>query len=246
MRYKLSTKENWDNVWQKHDTKESYNYFDSRMERARDKISTFIDQGITFENDEHVLEAGCGDGSIIFELLSHFNIKCVGIDFSEVAQKSTLKRMANCNKIFQYNLGDVHKLPYKDNSFDKVISLGVIEHFHDNQVIMKEMHHVLKPNGVVILMTPNRNSFGRIDRLFKETLKKWKFGYQTEYTTQQLKSLSQKTGFSIVKSFVSLRRSKPNDSISFKIISRVDQFFNIFFKNVGFYSYVLITKIEEK
>ncbi len=111
---------------------------------------------------------------------------------------------------------------------------------------MKEMYRVLKPNGIVILMTPNRLSFGRIDRLIKEAIKKWKFGYQTEYTTRQLIQLSEKSGFKIVESFVSLRHSNPNDSISFKIISRVDQFFNIFSKNVGFYSYSVITKIEEK
>ena len=246
MRYKISTKENWDNVWQKHDTKESYNYLDSRKERAREKISTFIDHGITFQTGEQVLEAGCGDGSIIFELLSHFDIKCVGIDFSEVAQKDTISRMSDYNKVFQYYLGDVHRLPYEDNSFDKIISLGVIEHFRDNLIIMKEMYRVLKPNGIVVLMTPNRYSFGRIDRLVKEVMKTWKFGYQTEYTTQQLTQLSEKSGFKIVESFVSLRHSNPNDSMSFKIISRVDQFVNIIFKNVGFYSYNVITKNEEK
>lgn len=154
--------------------------------------------------------------------------------------------MSDYNKVFQYDLGDVLRLPYEDNSFDKIISLGVIEHFRDNLIIMKEMYRVLKPNGIVVLMTPNRYSFGRIDRLVKEVMKTWKFGYQTEYTTQQLTQLSEKSGFKIVESFVSLRHSNPNDSMSFKIISRVDQFVNIIFKNVGFYSYNVITKNEEK
>lgn len=39
---KSSTTEDWDNVWQSHNSKESYNYRDSRLERARDKISKFI------------------------------------------------------------------------------------------------------------------------------------------------------------------------------------------------------------
>ena len=40
---------------------------------------------------------------------------------------------------------------------------------------MKEMYRVLKTNGHLILMTPNKYSFGILDKKIKILLKVWKF-----------------------------------------------------------------------
>lgn len=169
-------------------------------------------------------------------------MNCTGLDFSKTAQETTKEEMHRKEVYFQYDLGDVHRFPYADNSFDKIISLGVIEHFPDNEIIMREMKRVLKQDGEVLLMTPNKFSMGRIDRLFKQLIHKWNFGYQTEYSVKELADLCERTGFVVDKMFVDLRLSKKFDSTSFKIISTVDQFFNIFSKHVGFYSYVVLKK----
>lgn len=45
--------------------------------------------------------------------------------------------------------GDGHKLPFKDNSFDLVLSQAVIEHLHDPFTAVSEIYRVLKPGGTV-------------------------------------------------------------------------------------------------
>ncbi len=43
-----------------------------------------------------------------------------------------------------------------DNSFNYVVSFQVIEHIEDDDFFIREIYRVLKPNGKLILTTPNR------------------------------------------------------------------------------------------
>lgn len=242
MKFTKSDKEDWNEVWKEHKTKNSYNFYQSRIERSRNKVSTFIENGIKFQKDELILEAGCGDGSVIFSLLENFDVNCVGLDFSENAMMQAEKIMKERKQYFEFDLGDVHNMKYNDYTFDKVISLGVIEHFNDPEKIIKEMYRVLKKDGVLIIMTPNKYSIGVIDRLIKQFFHKWPFGFQTEYSTSELKFLCSKCGIEHMKISTQLRPSMPNDSNSFKIISFFDQIINAIKRNFGFYSYIFITK----
>jgi ubiquinone/menaquinone biosynthesis C-methylase UbiE len=76
--------------------------------------------------------------------------------------------------------GDGHCLPFKDNSFDLILSQAVIEHLHDPFVAVSELFRVLKPGGRVYcesaFMQPlhavpyhffNTTVWG-IERLFKD------------------------------------------------------------------------------
>ncbi|WP_236939169.1 class I SAM-dependent methyltransferase [Evansella clarkii] len=232
----------WDNVWEE-DKAGTYSYIESRIERALDKIGLFIQNGIEFKPNERVLEAGCGDGLILLALMRLIKVNGYGVDFSEVAKKKAIKLMGQEENFFDYRIADVEKLPFEDNYFDKIISLGVIEHFNDPRKAIDELYRTLKPGGLVILMTPNKLSLGVLDRVIKEVFNKWQFGYQTEYTPKQLSRLMEKGNFKTVKYFSNLRRGLENDTTSFKLISTTDQMVNVVNKNWGFYSYTIAEKI---
>ena len=51
-------------------------------------------------------------------------------------------------------LCDAHQVPFEDSSFDAVIAQAVLEHTLDPQLVVSEIHRVLKPHGMVYAETP--------------------------------------------------------------------------------------------
>jgi SAM-dependent methyltransferase len=54
---------------------------------------------------------------------------------------------------------DIHHLPFKDNSIDAVMSLAVLEHVREPAIVLKEVHRVLKPGGLVFSVIPFMQPF---------------------------------------------------------------------------------------
>lgn len=50
-------------------------------------------------------------------------------------------------------VGDLHKLPIKDKTFDTVIATEVLEHLYNPQKAIDEMYRILKKNGTVVAST---------------------------------------------------------------------------------------------
>jgi len=60
-------------------------------------------------------------------------------------------------------------LPFDDEIFDSVMILGVLEHIHDQEKILKEFKRVLKKEGELIILVPGKTLFSFLD------LGNWKF-----------------------------------------------------------------------
>lgn len=58
-------------------------------------------------------------------------------------------------------IGDGHKLPFEDNSFDAVIAQAVIKHLRDPNKFVEEVHRVLKKEGIVYAECPFLITFHR-------------------------------------------------------------------------------------
>ena len=51
-------------------------------------------------------------------------------------------------------VGSVYELPFKDNEFEIVLCMVVMEHLENPQKAIKEMHRVLKPGGKILVSVP--------------------------------------------------------------------------------------------
>lgn len=120
---------------------------------------------------DKILEVGCGDGyypAILYQIeKTHFvgievdyrvldtaerNFKKLGIPY-----KRDKKWKETGDKGVYLVDGDVNKMPFKSNYFDKIIMSEVAEHLPDDVKGLKEVFRVLKPGGYLILTVPNKN-----------------------------------------------------------------------------------------
>ena len=79
------------------------------------------------DNKKTFLDLGCGLGrhSILFGK-NGFDVSC--FDISEEAINKTKKWAEEENLTFNYQVGDMLNLPYKDDSFDSILCMNVISH----------------------------------------------------------------------------------------------------------------------
>jgi ubiquinone/menaquinone biosynthesis C-methylase UbiE/8-oxo-dGTP pyrophosphatase MutT (NUDIX family) len=222
----------WNHLWEKR-----HGYATNRTNAAEDKIEFFQKLGIKFYENERVLEAGCGDASVVTSLTKKFGVDAYGIDISTEALLKAQNKADYLDQHINLQQGDVRNMPYPDNVFNKIISLGVIEHFNCPKSCITEMFRTLQPRGEIILMTPNKNSSGVLDRKLQEIFNIWSFGYQTEYTPNELIYHCEKTGFETKTAGSSLRSLELKANLNMKAVAYIDKILSNVFPNVGFYSW---------
>lgn len=138
-----------------------------------------------------VLEVGFGNSGTLLRL-QRLGWTAYGVDFDPIAVGNA--RAAGLNVI----LGDLVDANYPDNAFDAVIASHVIEHVSDPGIFLRECRRVLRPDGCLVLYTPNAKSVGH--RLFK---KDWR-GLEIPrhlylYDMNNLQQLAQQCGFEHIR-----------------------------------------------
>jgi O-antigen biosynthesis protein len=102
-----------------------------------------------------VLDAACGEGYGA-ALISESAEKCYGVDSS----KDVIRHAKNkyCSSNLEYLATSVNNLPFKDNTFDILISFETIEHLDEGsqKSFMSEIKRTLKNEGVLIISTPDK------------------------------------------------------------------------------------------
>lgn len=107
-----------------------------------------------------VLDLGCGDGGSSKKLHDlGFKVTASDIDYERFRYHDLIKfRTSDLNAT----------LPFSDKSFDYVLFLEVIEHLYNPLFVIEQISRVLKPQGVLILSTPNiLNISSRLRFLFE-------------------------------------------------------------------------------
>jgi len=105
-----------------------------------------------------VLEAGCGAGRFV-KYLHDRGYECHGIEYGEKTVEDVKDKWPELHVI----QGDVESMPYPDNMFTGIISLGVIEHFENGpEKALAEMWRLLEPGGIALVTVPSLNWLRRL------------------------------------------------------------------------------------
>ena len=97
------------------------------------------------KNNAKILDIGCAKGFLVKDLVD-IGLDAYGLDISEYAIKNSHKDVAG-----RIHLGNANKLPFKDNTFDFVISLNTLHNLEKNgcKVALKEITRVSKGRSFI-------------------------------------------------------------------------------------------------
>lgn len=132
------------------------------QEYHEEKLSEILKANPQIKN---VLELGCGQGANMAYLAKrHTDVKFQGIDLYPSLTKK--------NKKFDISIiqGDYHNLSMiKDNSIDMVYAIETLCYSQNKNKIFKEVHRILKPDGLFIIydayLNKERNSLSEIEEI---------------------------------------------------------------------------------
>lgn len=105
---------------------------------------------------DRILDLGCNSGQLCLKIAKRVK-QITGLDVDKnliniAKSEALIKEISNARfLIFDAN----NKLPFRNNSFDKVICSDVLEHLEKRDSALSELKRVLKPNGLLFLVTDN-------------------------------------------------------------------------------------------
>jgi len=110
--------------------------------------------GLKAEQRGRLLDVGCGNGAFLGNMKG-LGWECVGVETDPEAARFARARF----DLLVYE-GSLAEGPFADNSFDVITLSHVIEHVHSPLDLLTHCRRLLKPEGQLIVLTPNINGMG--------------------------------------------------------------------------------------
>jgi SAM-dependent methyltransferase len=128
-----------------------------------------------------VLDVGCGAGNMIHHLSRYGSV--VGIDNNPRPLEIARQRG------YDARLARAEEMPFKDESFDLVTTLDVIEHCEDDLQILRECHRVCAKGGLIAVTVPAFQWLWSNNDLIND--------HKRRYSQAGLRAKLEQTGFNV-------------------------------------------------
>jgi SAM-dependent methyltransferase len=160
--------------------------------RSQEQISLLDDLASRLPENASILDAGCGAGVPVTEILSvRFNVTWV--DFSEAQIELGKKNVPNAKFICQ----DMTQLYFPEGTFDAICSFYAIIHIpcEEHKPLFLNFHRMLKQSGLALLCLGAENLIDDIDEdFFGERM------YWSHFDSDTYHQMLKETGFLILRS----------------------------------------------
>jgi 2-polyprenyl-3-methyl-5-hydroxy-6-metoxy-1,4-benzoquinol methylase len=159
-----------------------------------------------------LLDVGCGNGRFL-QRMRAIGWEVEGTDFDPKAAAA-----AHAEHGLTVRVGDLASIAYPDAQFDVVTLQHLIEHVPDPVALLQECRRILKPQGRLVLVTPNLQSWGH-----QHFAAAWR-GLEPPrhlylYARQNLQNLAARAGFSQHQAFTTATGAEYILGDSFKILA---------------------------
>ena len=166
------------------------------VERFREMEELLLDRGKNLT----LLDYGCASGSFLGYLPKHYQM-AYGADIA--SPQVDLANQKYGSEKLKFLCSDFTALPFKKGSFDAIINSEVIEHVshEESKDMLVSFRDLLKPDGRLLLSTPNYISFWPFIEFFVNRLSEVDYEHQhiNKLDIPKCKKLLKETGFEIDK-----------------------------------------------
>jgi len=107
--------------------------------------------------NKRTLDAACGEG-YGSNLLARSAASVTGVDVSDQAISHARQRYEPVDGL-EFQQADCTNLPFDNNEFERVVSFETLEHLAEQDQLLAEFRRVLKPDGLLILSSPDKASY---------------------------------------------------------------------------------------
>ena len=156
---------------------------------AQNNLCTIFGNLAELSSGKHVIDVGSGlsaPSKLWSESYSNLHLYCVNINFKQLSFSGKQKNLEFINS-------NSTKLPFANDSVDRVLALESAQHFKPLSDFIYESKRVLRKSGLLVMAIPivvEKSSFGKLGLL--------KFTWSSEhYSLNYLKNLISSAGFGI-------------------------------------------------
>lgn len=170
----------------------------ARMNESHGPLTAWGLSHFTWRGNETVLDIGCGGGANLKRMSVHVTTgHLTGVDYSETSVQTSRQTNEEAIKAGKMDIsqGSVEKLPFADDSFDKITTVESFYFWPDPPENLKEVRRVLKKGGTFLLIA---EIYERPD-LSPATRENIKHYNLYNPTLETFETIFRKAGFTAVK-----------------------------------------------
>lgn len=112
-------------------------------------------------NNDDFLDIGCGSGYLLNQVVCK---RGIGADISDLMVKTARESCKNQKQKFVVQ-SDAESLPFKNSSFDKIVSTEVIEHILHPIALLEEIERISRNDTVIVITIPNEKRINWIKNI---------------------------------------------------------------------------------
>lgn len=133
-------------IWSLFSTSRAMFWWIELTASLRRRLYRYIVERADLKEKDLVLDLGCGSGQIL--KISNRSFKVIGADLS-ISMLGQARTRGGALLLCQ---ADAQAIPFKDNTFDSLISLDLLEYLPTPLKVVEEMVRVLKPAGKIAIV----------------------------------------------------------------------------------------------